>query len=165
MYKRKGEGWKDLNLLVVEDREEKKVPREERWSRQLRHYIPNRKRDKANKTLSGRRSANRTLGEERWREWWDEKGKGGEREGGGRRKQRELKLGTKVLTFVPSKVFQIMVVMVRRGRRGWQCEEDLLWFIPYEGFGIIKLSGTEERGKMETMQRASSKDGKSLYCN
>lgn len=38
--------------------------------------IPNRKRDKANKTLSGRRSANRTLGEERR----DETGKGRRRE-------------------------------------------------------------------------------------
>jgi len=34
--------------------------REEKWSRQLRHYITNRKRDKENKTLSGRRSTNRT---------------------------------------------------------------------------------------------------------
>lgn len=49
---------RSLNLLVVGD-DEKEVG-EERWSRQLRHYIPNRKRDKANKTLSGRRSANRT---------------------------------------------------------------------------------------------------------
>lgn len=50
-----------------------------------------------------------------------------EREEGERQEQRELKLGTKVLTFVPSKVFQIMVVTARRGRRrGWRCEEDLL---------------------------------------
>lgn len=106
--------------------ERRRRPREKRWSRQLRHYIPNRKRDKANKTLSGRRSANRTLGEERT----DEKGREGEereREEGERQEQRELKLGTKVLTFVPSKVFQIMVVTARRGRRrGWRCEEDLL---------------------------------------
>lgn len=47
---------RSLNLLVVGDGEE---AGEERWSGQLRHYIPNRKRDKANKTLSGRRSANR----------------------------------------------------------------------------------------------------------
>lgn len=62
--------------------ERRSRPREKRWSRQLRHYIPNRKRDKANKTLSGRRSANRTLGEERRDENWKEGG-GREREGGG----------------------------------------------------------------------------------
>lgn len=36
-----------------------------RWSGQLPHYIPNRKRDKANKTLSGRRSANTAASRER----------------------------------------------------------------------------------------------------
>lgn len=101
--------------------ERRRRPREERWSRQLRHYtIPNRKRDKANKTLSGRRSANRTLGEGGEERYERER----EKE---RREQRELKLGTKVLTFVPSKVFQIMVVTARRDRRrGWRREEDLL---------------------------------------
>lgn len=58
----------------------------------------------------------------------------GERKEGGER-QRELKLGTKVLTFVPSKVFRIMVAAARRtgiervgdgGRERWRREEDLL---------------------------------------
>lgn len=44
--------------------------------------IPNRKRDKANKTLSGRRSANRTLGEERRDETGKGRGGEGERERG-----------------------------------------------------------------------------------
>lgn len=59
----------------------------------------------------------------------------GERKEGGGERQRELKLGTKVLTFVPSKVFRIMVAAARRtgkervgdgGRERWRREEDLL---------------------------------------
>lgn len=61
---REGEGWRDLFWRLKTGSKEEKAAREWRWSGQLRHYIPNRKRDKANKTLSGRRSTNRTL----WRE-------------------------------------------------------------------------------------------------
>lgn len=55
---------------------------------QLPHYIPNRKRDKANKTLSGRRSANTAPPP-----------------AAGPGVAVELKLGTKVLTFVPEQSF------------------------------------------------------------
>lgn len=55
--------------------------RERRWSGQLRHYIPNRKRDKANKTLSGRRSANRALSSSARREEERDEAQGGEGEG------------------------------------------------------------------------------------
>lgn len=52
-----------------------------------------------------------------------------EREGakGGGQEQRELKLGTKVLTFVPSKVFRIMIVVARRegGGRRWRAKRIL----------------------------------------
>lgn len=118
---REEEGWRSLNLLVVgvreeEEEEEEERPREDRWSRQLRLYIPNRKRDKANKTLSGRRSTNRTPWREKKRREREKEGTGGGITGG--QGQRELKLGTKVLTFVPSKVFRIIVVAAeRRARR------------------------------------------------
>lgn len=66
-----------------------------RWSRQLRHCIPNRKKRQSEQNTVGAslRKHSALTNEE-----WDE----------------GLKLGTKVLTFVPSKVFRIMAIAERK---------------------------------------------------
>lgn len=82
----------------------------------------------------------------------------------------ELKLGTKVLTFVPSKVFRIMAVALReRRRKGGRClgEEGAFCDLYLrQGFGIIKLSRGAPAEK-EAKGRRSRWTGyrESLYCN
>lgn len=132
--------------LETRRRRRRRRLREERWSGQLRHYIPNRKRDKANKTLSGRRSANRTP-------WWEEeRDRRGEESRGERAGTERTKTWNKSPHFCSLESFSNYGRSGEGGRGrgreedgGGARREDPLWFIPRQGFGIIKLSGTRKK--------------------
>lgn len=100
-----------------------------RWSRQLRHCIPNRKKRQSEQNTVGAslRKHSALTNEE-----WDE----------------GLKLGTKVLTFVPSKVFRIMAIAERKaeGKGGRHRERYLCDLYLTKVSELLNFPGHRKKG-------------------